>query len=374
MEWVSLASSVRKLRRQSESAISLVSDKFAAITMLGDSMGQLAALSRIGQEDRWIRTGLAGATAVACPSAAPPDPLIPTIFHETWWLDTATHGNYGIAETSHAGKVVGRLPYAITRRSGMRCNLLPLLTHFLGPAIDDLEGSANTQFQKRLSICDELIRKLPDASLHKISCHRGVTDIVAFQAARFASGVQFTCEILPADSRLVWKQMRDKTRNVIRRAREAFDVVEIGSQEFLRFYEANLAGKNAYDLPTCARIIEACLDRGRGKIFSAQTADGQLTAAIFCAWDRTSMYYLMSTRSQESGNSAVSLLLWNAIEHAMKLKVIFDFDGFYSNGSILFYTGFGPVIRPRYLLTKASFTARLALEVRDWFRERTYLW
>lgn len=38
------------------------------------------------------------------------NPLIPTIFHEHWWLDIATGGRFDIAKVTQAGKTVGWLP------------------------------------------------------------------------------------------------------------------------------------------------------------------------------------------------------------------------------------------------------------------------
>ena len=306
---------------------------------------------------------------------APFDPLTPTIFHEPWWLEIATQGNYGVAEVAHGGVIVGRMPYHIVRRAGISYNMPPTLTHFLGPAIIALEGNLNSQFLRRLKITDELIKRLPAVSLHKIRCHRGVQDVVAFQANRFVGGVQFTGEIAPADPTLIWKNMRDKTRNVIRRAMDSFTVSDdVDEQEFMRFYESNLESGMVYDSLICRRLIQNCLQRGVGKIFSAKGTDGQLAAAIFCAWDRTSMYYLMSTRSLAAGNGAVSLLIWDAIQEAVRSNLIFDFDGFYNNGSILFCSGFGPVVQPRYQLEKSTRFVQLVLGVRNCFRERTYLW
>src|ERR1700674_2575471 len=69
------------------------------------------------------------------------DPLAPTIFHEDWWLDAATGGNFEVVEVTVGGRTVGRLPFNTTNRFGLKMIRMPALTYFLGPAIDEGEGS-----------------------------------------------------------------------------------------------------------------------------------------------------------------------------------------------------------------------------------------
>ena len=45
-------------------------------------------------------------------------PIIPTVFHEDWWLDAATDGNFSVVEVMSGGRTVGRLPFTMTSRRG----------------------------------------------------------------------------------------------------------------------------------------------------------------------------------------------------------------------------------------------------------------
>jgi hypothetical protein len=291
------------------------------------------------------------------------DPLEPTIFHESWWLELATDNRYAVAEVTTGAGVVGRLPYQVNTRNGLRFCEMPPITHFLGPAIDEGKGSSNTRMLKRLAITRELIEKIPAVSSIYVKCHRGVTDTIAFQDRGFHTSVQFTHEVLPDTIDNLWKNMRDKTRNVIRRAQEKLLVkTSCDPAEFIRFYLSSLNGKqiNSYiDFQIGQKLITASLVRGRGKIFSATNSSGALVAAIFCVWDSGSYYYLMSTRSPDAGNGAISLLLWEAIKDAARRGLIFDLDGLANSGSILLYAGFGATICPRYIVTWKSPKYRL---------------
>ena len=177
------------------------------------------------------------------------DPLAPTIFHESWWLELATDNRYSVAEVAIGGRVVGRFPYQINKRFGLRFCEMPTLTHFLGPAIDVGEGSSNTRMLKRMAITRELIEKIPAVSSIYVKCHRGISDTIAFQDCGFHSSVQFTHEVFPQDPDSLWKNMRDKTRNVIRRAQEKLVVMTLSDPaEFIRFYISSLndRGTNSY--------------------------------------------------------------------------------------------------------------------------------
>jgi hypothetical protein len=284
-----------------------------------------------------------------------PDLLTPTIFHESWWLDVATDHRYSVAEVSSGGKVVGKLPYLLTRRKGLSHIVMPTLTHFLGPAVAEGEGSANTRFLRRLSITRELIAKLPSAISYEIKCHAGVSDVIAFQAENFLTTVQFTHEVHPLPEQQLWKRMRDKTRNVIRRAQEQYEVVTLDdSRAFIDFYAHNLQQKSYLDLSVCGKIIQSCLARQRGRILAAKSREGELVAANFCAWDAKSAYYLMSTRADNAGNGAGSLLVWKAIVEAASRNLVFDMDGLASEGGILFFAGFGAEVRPRYVAERLT--------------------
>jgi hypothetical protein len=307
--------------------------------------------------------------------ALPPgriDPLVPTIFHEPWWLDIATQGHYGTVEISANNAVVGRMPYLIKRKMGIAMSFMPPLTHFLGPAVDEGTGSANTRFLKRLAVTREIINKMPKLSTVRIHCHRQVKDVIAFQEQGFQSTVQFTHEIAPQPEAEIWSNMRDKTRNVIRRAQERLTVSKVSDPaKFMAFYESTLGqlGKdNVIDRDICIKLLETCLTKQCGAIFGAYNDKGQLIAAIACVWDRTSYFYLMSSRQPNSGNNAISLLVWEAIKDANARNLIFDFDGLAAKGSILFFTGFGGMTSPRYIVQRSNKPMRAFQEMKALIR------
>jgi hypothetical protein len=295
-------------------------------------------------------------------------PLLPmaTIFHEPWWLSVTTDDSYEEALVTSETAVVGRLPYLRLRKIGWQTALvMPAMTHALGPSLSsDLPGGEHSRSLRRFTICSALIDQLPKAGHIWFALHRGETETLAFEAAGFSTAVTFTVDIAPNHPDLLWRGMRDKTRNVIRRAQEQLTAQAIDAPAlFLDFYERNLRDtrrQNHYDRRICGNLMAACLQRGRGRILSAVDAAGELQAAIFTVWDHEAEYYLMSTRAPASGNGAISMLIWTAMQEAAAHGRTFDLDGIDCRTNRLLLTGFGGTIRPRYLVSRTSTEFRIA--------------
>jgi Acetyltransferase (GNAT) domain len=325
-----------------------------------------------------LRRSMAAA-AIATQACITRDPTEPketklpaaTIFHEPWWLRAASNDGYEEALFTADGRVVGRLPYLRLRKIGWQTALvMPTMTHVLGPSFAaDLPAGERGRSLRRFTVCSALISQLPAAGHIWFTLHRQETETLAFEAAGFSTGVRFTVEIAPSDPAILWRDMRDKTRNVIRRAQESLTVQAIDDPElFLEFYEENLrrrGRRNHYDLQASAQLMTACLQRGRGRLLFAADPAGGLQAAIFTAWDKDAEYYLMSTRTPDSGNGAISLLIWTALQEAASEGRIFDMDGIDSRTNHLLLTGFGGTLRPRYVVSRTSATFRIAQSVKS---------
>jgi Acetyltransferase (GNAT) domain len=311
------------------------------------------------------------------PEAEARRPLIPTVFHEDWWLDAVTGGDYSVVEVSESGKAVGRLPFLLRARFGLRGIWTPSLTHFLGPGVDEGNGGRISRFLRRMEITRELILKLPRSAWQCIRCHRGISDAIAFQEQAFKTYAQFTHELAAAPVAELWRQMRDKTRNVIRRASEDLRIDELEDvEEFIRTYQSHLASRhlrNTLDFSAARRVFTAALDRKRGKILTARDANNEIVAANFCAWDNDASYYVACTRSETAGNGASSLLLWEAIQHAAVRGRVFDFAGLGANGSVLHYAGFGATVGTRFVAVRAKGIGRVIARARVLLMDEHYL-
>jgi hypothetical protein len=300
----------------------------------------------------------------------------PTIFHEPWWLEAATAGRIKeVVIYDSNGAVAGRLPYfRVRKQNGQSAIVMPTLTHMLGPALYERPVEANTvHLTKRLAITRALVAQLPKSSHISYLLHGGVTDALAFTELGFSTSAAFTVEICPAPADLLWRQMRDKTRNVIRRAQDSLQVGELHDVEaFISFYEDNLQSRglrNYYDRSDCKRVIAECIGRCAGRILVASDQAGAYQSAIFTAWDQKMEYFLMSTRRMSSGNGAVSLLVWTALTRAAEAGLGFDLDGIIPGSNTLLLTGFGGEVKPRYIVTKSTVVYEVSRYVKGLMRQ-----
>jgi hypothetical protein len=298
------------------------------------------------------------------------NPLVPTIFHERWWLDAATQRHWEAAEVLHGARCVGWMPYTLSGHRGFRVSVMPRLAHLLGPAIDAGTGTANTRWLRRLGILQELVQQVPKVALFSQTCHPDLPDVLGFQVVGFESFVQFSAEVAAQPESAAWSGLRDKTRNVIRRARERAGIETLTDpSEFARFYLSNLArtGDHSYfDAGRIAPLYEAAHSRGRARIVGARVKGGRLAAAVFYVWDDRRVWYFLSTRDAAcASNGVVSLLVWEGMRMAGERGLVFDFDGIASEGAARFYSGFGARICPRFAIYRRStayalFTTALA--------------
>ena len=91
------------------------------------------------------------------------------LFHEPWWLSAATDGTIQETTVTRNGRIVGRLPFILTRRFGFTEISMPAFTHVAGPAVNVGEGKQQTQLIKRLSIVRELIDQMPPFDACKLA-------------------------------------------------------------------------------------------------------------------------------------------------------------------------------------------------------------
>jgi hypothetical protein len=269
------------------------------------------------------------------------------IFHEPWWLNAVTGGQFEEATVRNGDRVVGRLPYVVRRKLGFTSLRMPAFTHLLGPIVDGGTGKPQTLMLRRLSIVRELLDQLPPFHYFKQALHPGAADGLAFQDRGFQLTVQYTFRI---DGRVgadrMWQDMHFKTRQHIRRADEKFSVRPVTDPHaFIHFYLKNLTiarRMNRVDLSSLPAIFEETKRRGCGTALAACWPDGTPTAMIYVVWDRSTMYYLLSTRAHDRGdNGSVNLLIWSAMQLAGRLGLELDLDGVSTSGTARFLSGFG---------------------------------
>lgn len=292
--------------------------------------------------------------------------LAATLFHEPWWLSAVTGDCYDEATVRQGDRLVGRLPFVVTRRGPFQISTMPAFTHLLGPIIDAGVGKAQSQLARRLSIARDLVDQLPAFAYFKqvfdptVADGLAMLDGLAFQDRGFRIATQYTFRVDPLDRlESIWEGMHTTVRQHIRRAQDRYKVLSVDDPDrFIRFYLENIAKlnrRNRTDFSHFINVFRQCQTRNCGEILGAVDPNGTWGAMTFLVWAHGTMYYLLSTRAPDAGDrGSVNLLLWSALRRAHELKIKFDFDGVYSNGSARFLSGFGGKIGVRLIVTRAK--------------------
>lgn len=296
------------------------------------------------------------------------------VFLEDWWLSAATDGAWEAVTIEQGGRTVGWLPYARDRHMGFStCGLAPL-TRLLYPLTDVGGVKGESADRERFKIESDLIDRLPVASCHRFILPPTGGNALAWQAKGFDARLEHTF-IVDADlsDTVRWQQMRNKTRNVIRRAKEHLQPRTVDPAEFVREYRDNLGTSvDAKHLGNVHRLAEAAMARGQGRALAAIGPTGRPQAAVFFVWDDSDYYYFLSTRNTtDAALGAVAMLVWNGLLDAWTRRLRFDFDGVSSLGRLRFLQSFGGRLASRVWVERgsAAYLARLMLRrMRDRLR------
>jgi len=301
-----------------------------------------------------------------------------TVFHQRWWNEITAGNSYREACVEQGGSVIGVLPYIETGARPFKRIGMPALSHVLGPVFarpthDDAKSCTGS-----IAITRALLEQLPDAMHVFFRLHVDIRNSLAFQMASFETSTDYTICIPAASDDVLWRGMRDKTRNVIRRASDVLTVQPGTASDFVDFYEHNLAaaGKtNAYSGSMLREAVAAAIARSQGQAIMACDGRGEPQAAIFTLWDKHREYYLLSTRRPSSMAGANSFAIWHAVQHAARNGRIFDMDGIHvvenKSPNLLLFSGFGGSIVPRVTVKRTSCIGRSLFNVRAELRHMT---
>lgn len=247
---------------------------------------------------------------------------------------------------------------------------MPQITRFLGPIVVPQPGKTEARIRSTHSIITELLKQIDDRDHVEMTLDAGFGDLVPFLAAGYDIKVHPTflldCKSQPID--LLWAGLRDKTKNIIRRARERLMVCEVYDvSRFAVFYEANLDGAKSYfDLSLLDPAFAAASARKQCRILAAVDVNGVSHAKVFFIWDDEYVHYFLSTRNRHIAHpGAVSLLLWSGIELAHSLGRRFDFDGgIASDARYRFMVAFGGEPANRFDVVRSTAHYRVQHTIR----------
>jgi len=303
--------------------------------------------------------------------------LTSTIFHEPWWLDAASPGDWREAVVRRDGETLARLPYLPKRVCGVRGICMPAATHVLGPQLPIAGHHSTVRMSERRTLVEELLAQLPDHGYFHQVCDVSVQDALPMYALGFDLSVRYTIRIaamqpLPQ----TWAAMRKQTRNEIRRATERFSIDrDVDVDEFCRLSSGGIQKNHKVwwsnrhrnrTSETIVRLYEAFRRHDSGCLLGARDDRGVLRAAIMPVWGHGVMYYQMTAQDYAPASAgSIRLLLWEAIQMAARRGLAFDFDGFARPAGVTILTGFGGEVCTRIAISKMTPAVQLVHAIKS---------
>jgi hypothetical protein len=300
-----------------------------------------------------------------------------SIFDQSWWLDAATDNTWAQTEVSWDGKLVGSLRYWVRKRYGLTYIRMPPYTRTLAPRFNLPAVKPVKYLDSQIRVLKELLSQLPRHDRFEMTLSPHCDAMFPFVQIGYTAAATYTfCATNDNPTDVIWSNMDQKTRNVVKTASKRFNVEF--HNDIDRFIDLSKAQhsqntkEDKNDYPALKRLWAACHNRGQITVLSIRGEDGFDAASSLLVQDRSYMYFLASARNpQISGNGANSLQIWKALNYAHDRGLSFDIDGYESSNSAKFLRSFGlsPVVRPVISKTsplfKAALVARSLLFPRD---------
>jgi hypothetical protein len=281
-----------------------------------------------------------------------------SIFHEPWWLDIATDGQWTELLVEDGG-AVARLRHALELSNGRLVSRMPTLVRGLGPEFFGLHGKPVTIRRHKMALARKLIEGLSGLAHFEQVFDPRVEEASMFSLERgFTVSLEYGYRIAARTTEEQrWAAMTDKVRNTIHTASHHFEIVPIKDANlFCDFHDASLRGVPNFHGPArMRRLVTAIQTHRAGQMFGTVDKDGELAAAMLLVWDEAAVRNLIVARDRErAGNGALSLLLSHGMRVSADRGVDFDLDGAAKPGQWSFLSGFGADLVHRLLVTRTD--------------------
>ena len=279
------------------------------------------------------------------------------VFFQAWWLDAVCDGTWDVALVQDEdGVIVAALPYQIEKKWGFTLLRTPRLTPYLGPIF--LPSQVLNEGMQRWDWEDEMIaallQQLPRYDYLQFHSLPGFTNFLPLlhKGVRNTNRITYHLDLTQSEAAIL-AQIQKRRRRYIRNGDADLQLVSGAEYQtaFLAMHRHTFEKKNKkypYSQAFLAQLMQTATAQQSSRFWAITTLNGQLVAALWVVFDKTTMYQLLSAYNEESSHhAAMSMLTWHAIVEAQKMGLTtFDFEGSIDPGIEPFFRKFGAARKP----------------------------
>lgn len=272
-------------------------------------------------------------------------------------IEIGSGDNGGIENGSEEDKeIVAAMPYLFRKKMWMKWILMPQQTQIGGLWLDE-----NYHFtpEELTSICEEAANELAEKKLHYYYQHFPVgspcPEIFKSLGFKVKERVTYRLEDLSDLDKVIDKFSRNKKRQ-LQKALSLHATTDLTAEEFYTFHQQCL--EQQHKQISYSREFFLVLERkssrmNQSQIIAIRTADGDLRAAGYIAWDNDYAHYIIAAEDENfKNNGAMALLVLECIKAARKQGVAFDFEGSMIRGVAQHFKQFGSTPAKYYSVEK----------------------
>jgi hypothetical protein len=287
------------------------------------------------------------------------------VFFQPWWLDAVCPGAWDVClAKDEGGKIIGVLPYFLTRKWSLSAIEMPSMTPYLGPWYDFPDNLKLTnRYALEHSTQEVLLGQLPFCVFFRQRWHPQLVNALPFRWNGFRLEIKYTYCLNLGESDL-YADLSSALRNKINNATKKYQVERSASGA--GFYAMNGHAfaaqkmKMPYSETQFQRLAEEAQNHQAQDFYWAIEKDtSKKVAAIHIVKDQRCAYLIASGRAPDSYGGAVALLIWHALQDfATEGIQIFDFEGSSLRGVEGFFRQFGGELRLGLVLRKENLIFR----------------
>jgi hypothetical protein len=286
------------------------------------------------------------------------------VFSTPAWLESAAGAQGGVPVflgVYEDGQLLAGAAFVEVKHGPFRKASAPVLSPYCGFLYAPFPGTKPSERESRDSACTvALIDYLMPRYNHIILVQDPrISDVREFLWGKFSCPVRYTYLLDITDPDRLWERMERRVRTVIRNAESSLVLGgALDIRVFGRLYERTYRDRgNPPPIPRglVEHLVERLIREGMAEMRSVRDERDEPVAAMVFAYDRRSVYALVSgTIPSRNSSGASSLLFWDAVKRHAGFRPQLDLVGANIRSIAFFKKGFGGVLTPYYTTERYS--------------------